>query len=177
MRYLEVRRHSMRNKPGQHLSEAGIVLARNIGRSIGPFSLVIVSAKPRAFETATAMGFAVQEQVEELSELGEDVDAEIRYDAGFVEFARVVRQGGATARFADAQARLWRAIAGRLPEEGQALIITHGGIIEAGAIACLPEVDFRGWDPPCSYCEGVRLAFDGARFVAGEVLRLPARLT
>ena len=41
MRILEVRRHTMRRKPGQHLSQDGIELARMVGDQSGPFDLVV----------------------------------------------------------------------------------------------------------------------------------------
>ena len=171
MRNLEVRRHSMRPKPGQHLSQAGVSLARGVGDNMGPFKRVITSTLPRAFETAIAMGFAVDEQHEKLSMLGNDVDAEINWAAGFAEFARVIRQGGATARFAGVQAKLWRSIVESLPEDANALIITHGGIIEAGAVACLPDADHKAWGAGCDYCEGVYLSFDKGNFTSIEILR------
>jgi len=172
MRYVEVRRHSNRVKPGQHLSQAGVNLARRVGSSLGPHNRVITSTVPRAFETAIAMGFAVDEQLDQLSEMGDDVDAEIHWAAGFAEFARVIEQGGATARFARAQAKTWRSIARALPDEGRALLITHGGIVEAGAVACLPRADHSAWGPACDYCEGVRLSFNGETFTEAEILRV-----
>jgi len=172
MRYVEVRRHSIRAKPGQHLSQAGINLARRVGSSIGPFHRVVTSPLPRAFETAIAMGFAVNEQFDQLSEMGGDVSAELHWAAGLAEFARVVTQGTATGRFARAQAELWRSIARSLPDGGRALVITHGGIIEAGAVACLPEADHSAWGPACDYCEGVRLGFSGDAFTEAEILRV-----
>lgn len=172
MHYLEVRRHTKRTKPGQHLSRAGVALARRIGESLGPFERVITSPVPRAFETAIAMGFAVDEQLEQLGTLGAAVDAEIHWAAGFAEFARVIGQGGATARLAQAQATLWRSIAQALPDGKSALLITHGGIVEAGAVACLPQADHRPWGPHCDYCEGVRLSFDGEMFTGMEILRV-----
>ena len=60
MKYLELRRHSKRVIPGDHLSQAGVNLARRVGEAMGPFGLVITSTLPRAFQTAIAMGFAVQ---------------------------------------------------------------------------------------------------------------------
>ena len=55
MRTLEVRRHTMRRKPGEHLSQDGINLARLVGDQSEPPSLVVTSDSPRALETAIAM--------------------------------------------------------------------------------------------------------------------------
>jgi broad specificity phosphatase PhoE len=83
-----------------------------------------------------------------------------------------VAKGGPAAKYARAQARLWRSIAAQLPDGGAALVITHGGIIEAGTVGCLPGLDYAAWGGPCGYCEGARLSFDDDRPVAAQVLRV-----
>lgn len=172
MRYLEVRRHTMRVKPGQHLSQEGIDLARRIGNEIGPFEFVITSTLHRAYETAIAMGFAVNDQLEELSELGQGVEAEVLWDAGFAAFGDAFRLERTTNAYACDQAALWRMIAESITEGGAALVITHGGIVEAGTVGCLPDADHIAWGPAISYCEGVRLHFDGKQFVDVDILRV-----
>lgn len=172
MRTLELRRHTMRGKPGQHLTQAGVTLARRVGETIGPFDRVITSTVPRAFETALAMGFAVDEELEALAQMGEAVDHEIRWPATFGEIGRVMQQGGAAAKFGRRLARLLRDIALALPDGGAALIISHGGIVEAAAVACVPGADHAAWGDYCGYCEGVRLFFDGEQFVAADLLRV-----
>ncbi|MBI4789503.1 MAG: histidine phosphatase family protein [Chloroflexi bacterium] len=172
MRYVEVRRHTLRQRPGEHVTQAGVELARRVGNRMGPFARVVTSKAPRAFETAIAMGFAVDEQDERLSKMGEDVDAEITWPASFAEYARVIRQGGATARFARAQAEVWRSLARELRDGEQALVVTHGGIVEIGAIGCLPNADHAAWGNFCDLCEGVRLSFDGKDFVEQEIMRV-----
>jgi hypothetical protein len=70
MRWLEVRRHSLtkkgaaRGRGGSHLSAEGVMLARLVGASLGPFASVVTSVSPRAIETALAMGLAVDDTVE-----------------------------------------------------------------------------------------------------------------
>ncbi len=172
MRYIEIRRHTMRVKPGQHLSQEGVTLARRVGEKSGPFNRVITSTVPRAFETAIAMGFAVDEQIEALSEMGHEVNAAIAWPASFANIAQAIRASEAAGRFARAQARLLRSIAKSLPEGGAALVISHGGIVEAAAIGCLPDADHAAWGPHCDCCEGVRLAFDGEQFAGAEILRV-----
>jgi broad specificity phosphatase PhoE len=169
---VEVRRHTMRPRPGTHLSQPGVTLARRVGETIGPFDRVVTSTLPRAFETAIAMGFAVDEQIAFLGEMGDAVDAEVDWFAGFPAFAAAAAKGRATARFAAALAKRWGRLAATLPEGGRLLIISHGGIIEAGAVGCLPDADHRTWGRALDYCEGVRLRFDGERFTGIEILRL-----
>ena len=162
----------MRTKPGQHLSQAGVDRARRIGSTLGDFDRVVTSTVPRAFETAIAMDFAVDEQLAALNTMGADVDREIDWRRGCAAFARVVRQSGATAACASRQAALWRQIVLSVPDGGRVLVITHGGIVEAGTVGCLPEVDYTAWGPSCDYCEGVELRFDGDHWVSTRLLRL-----
>src|SRR6266498_442347 len=76
MKTIEIRRHSIRNKPGDHLSQEGVTLARLVGENLGPFDRVVTSTLPRAFETAIAMGFAADEQNKLMSSYSRDVDRE-----------------------------------------------------------------------------------------------------
>jgi broad specificity phosphatase PhoE len=171
-RVIEFRRHTMRLKPGQHLSRAGVELARRVGAQMGPFDRVITSTVPRAYETAVAMGFAADEQLEALAEIGEGVEAEVAWDAGFAAFARAFHQGQHTARYGLRLAEFLRSVAAALPDGGAALVVAHGGMMEAAAVACLPDADHAAWGSACSWCEGVRLIFDGERFVSAEILRV-----
>jgi broad specificity phosphatase PhoE len=177
MRVIEHRRHTMRVKPGHHLSQAGVELARAVGEGLGPFDLVITSTLPRAFETAIAMGFAVHEQWAELASLPDAFEEEVPWDAGFAGLAAAVRHrpDGVAARCVRELAGLHRAIAGRLPEGGRALVISHGAIVEASAVGCRPDWEYALGEPACNYCEGVRLYFQGTLCERVEVLRVPPR--
>jgi broad specificity phosphatase PhoE len=173
MRYVEVRRHTMRVKPGQHLSQAGVGLARRIGDTMGSFNRVVTSTIPRAYETAIAMGFAVNEQNEILSMMVDGVEEEVGgWDAGYAAFAEAARRGGLVSQYAQKQAAFLTEIARQLPDGGAALVISHGGVVESQVVGCLSDIDFSSWGRFCDYCEGARLAFDGERFIGGEVLRV-----
>jgi broad specificity phosphatase PhoE len=178
MRYLEVRRHSKRVRPGQHLSRWGVALARGVGGELGPFERVVTSPLPRCVETAVAMGFAVDETIEALAGpdgLGETFpqDGEVDWAAGWAGMAEMVRQGGPLAAFAADQAARWREVARALPEGGRALLIGHGGAFLSGAaISLRPEDDYGGWGGGSSYFEGVLVAFDGEIVVGVEQLRV-----
>ena len=172
-RVIEHRRHTMRTKPGQHLSQAGVDLARRVGEGIASCDLVITSPSPRAFETALAMGFAVERQAERLGE--SPSGKEIPWDAGFAAYAECLRQhpNGILATFARQLAAFHRDIARELPDGGRALLISHGSFIEASVVGCLPDFDYGDWGPACNYCEGVRLVFEGDDFTDCELLRVP----
>ena len=172
MSYVELRRHTMRVKTGQHLSQAGVDLARRIGNTIGPFNRVITSKIPRAYETAIAMGFAVDEQLAETLLMADGLEDEIAWDAGFAAFAEGAKRNGRVADYVQQQGALILKIALALPDEGAALVVSHGGIVEAQTVGCLPHLDFTSWGAGCDYCEGARLYFDGEQFLRGDVLRV-----
>lgn len=171
-RYVELRRHSIRVKPGQNLSRAGVELARRVGNATGPFERVITSTIPRAYETAVAMGYAVDEQLEQLGMIDDGVEDEVAWDAGFAAWGEAFRRGGPVARYASKHAAFLREVAAALSPGGTALVVSHGGIVEAQAVGCLPDADHAAWGGACSWCEGVRLTFDGEKFTDAKVLRV-----
>ncbi len=172
MQTIEIRRHTMRAQGEQHLTQAGVTLARRVGETLGRFDRVITSTVPRAFETAIAMGYAVDEQWSEMSTFPTLANAEMQWPQPFARIAELVARGGAVAQFAQELARLVAALAASLPKDGRALIIAHGGIVEAAVFACAPYVDYRAWGDALGYCEGARLRFDGEKCVGAELVRV-----
>jgi len=172
MRTLEIRRHTHRHVPQPHLSQTGVDLARRAGAGLGQFDRVITSTIPRAFETAIAMGYAVDEQLEQLGLMSEAVTATIQWNAGFTAWLQTAQNSFVVAQYTQAQADLLRSIVRALPDDGRALIISHGGIVEACVIGCVPATTRLVDDAPCGYCEGARLTFDGAAVVNLEMLRV-----
>ena len=177
MRYIEVRRHTMRHKPGKHLTQAGVELARRVGNEMGPFARVLTSKLPRAFETAIAMGFAVDDEVKELSLMTDKAgDQMMAAETNtLADYARAIHDHKALGRWAVKQAKYWRSVADALQEGECALLVSHGGMMELGTVAALPEADHAAWGPGYSYCEGVRLSYDGNAFVHAEILRVPLK--
>ena len=57
-------------------------------------------------------------------------------------------------------------------DRGHALVVSHGGIVEASAVGCAPLSLFEQWEESCSYCEGVRLHFDGTVCKNVELLKV-----
>ena len=172
-RYVEHRRHSMRTKPGKHLSQAGVDLARRVGEGMPAFDRIYTSTVPRAFETGIAMGFAVDHQVELLASMPSN--KEISFDVGFGGFSTFIRQHptSVVASFAKELAAFHADVVRSLPSGGWALILSHGGFIEASAVGCLPDADHESWGPSCNYCEGVRLTYEDGLFTDCEILRVP----
>jgi len=173
MRVLEHRRHSRREPATPHLSPEGVALAHRVARTIGRFDRVMTSPKPRAVETAEALGFTVDATLPELAEMPDD--AGLPVDAlglhTFADYVRGVVRSRATAEYARRQAELMHRELQRLPENGRLLFISHGGVIEFGAAAARPQ-EARTWGNPLGHLEGVRLFLDRGKWVRGEVLRV-----
>jgi broad specificity phosphatase PhoE len=172
MRTLEIRRHTHRNVPQPHLSQTGVDLARRAGEGLGKFDRVVTSTIPRAFETALAMGYAVDEQIAQLSMMSDAVTAAIQWNAGFMAWSRATQHNPVVRQYTQLMADLLRSIVRALPDDGRALIISHGGIVEATVIGCVSASTRFADDAACGYCEGVRLAFDGDTVVHFEMLRV-----
>jgi broad specificity phosphatase PhoE len=173
MKTIEIRRHSTRMKPGDHLSQAGVTLARRVGEGMGPFDRVVTSTLPRAFETAIAMGFAVNEQDELLNTYGDKVEKEVPWPGCFADYAAAIKREGATWKYAKKLAKFYAKLADQLIEGGAALVVNHGGVAEISAVACLPEADHAVWGGNLDLCEGVRLLWDAGKFGNADILRLP----
>jgi broad specificity phosphatase PhoE len=173
MRVLEHRRHGLRQKGQPHLLQKGVNQARLIGASMGTFARVVTSPMPRAIETAVAMGYAVDLELAELATVPDAVLEEITQEdlVAFSGAAAAIGRNGEAAQFARRQAELWHEILATVPDGGQILMISHGGLIELGAVAAVPELGKSGGDG-LSCLEGVRLELDGDRWARGSVLRL-----
>lgn len=172
MKTIEIRRHSIRSKPGDHLNHQGVRLARRVGEHLGPFDRVVTSTLPRAIETAIAMGFGVDEYNELMSSYGREVEREAPWPLSLAGYAEVVRSGGAAEHYARELAAVYARLANSLMDGRSALVVNHGGVLELGAVACLPDADHFKWGSHFDYCEGVRLFWEEGRFVDGEILRV-----
>lgn len=175
MPVLEVRRHTMRSKPGQHLSQDGVALANLVGNSSGLFDLVVTSDKPRAIETAIAMGYAPTRQVAELGCLPASILDVVAWPNSLENISNTVRQNEKCKEFAREQAKVWKSIISQLKDNQSALVITHGAIIELGAIGLLPDVSHSSWGEAIGYCEGFRFTQVESSMTC-EVLRVSAHL-
>lgn len=172
MKTLEIRRHSLRNRALPDLSDEGIMLANLIGLEMGKFDRVLTSPLPRAIQTAEAMGYVVDETVELLSTTGDAVEMECPWPASFDEYAAASRQSGPTARYAQRLADFYAKLVESLPEDGAALVVNHGGVVELSAVGCFPSADFASLGDYIDYCEGVRLTWEHGKFIDLQVLRV-----
>jgi hypothetical protein len=118
------------------------------------------------------MGYAVDEEVGLIAAIGDDVESECPWPASFADYASAYRKDGATFSYARRLADFYAKLAQSLPEDGSALVINHGGIVEMSAVGCLPNFDHSTLGDYCECCEGVRLMWDGGKFVSVEILRV-----
>jgi hypothetical protein len=171
MKTLEIRRHSIRYPSDDHLNQTGVTLARLVGQNMGPFDRVVTSKHLRAFETAIAMGFAVDEQSELMSTIGSAVANEAPWPQPFYNYSEIIKEEGAAARYAHKLSKYYAGIMEFISEGRSALVINHGGIVELSVVGCLPDADFSTWGDSVDYCEGARLYWDD-KFIRAEVLRV-----
>ncbi len=174
MKTIEHRRHTMRVQPGQHLSQAGVTLARGLGQTLGPFAHVTTSPVIRAYETAIAMGFAVHDLRDELKMMPEKVEEIVPHPSPFAVWADAMRTHAVVQTYGNTLSDFMRETLDELDDGDSALLISHGGIVEASAIACHPDYDWASAGPELSYCEGVRMVFEGVRCIAVSLLRCPS---
>jgi broad specificity phosphatase PhoE len=175
MRVIEHRRHSRRDPAGIHLNREGVELARRVAPTLPSFDRVVASPKPRAVETAQALGLSVDAIVPELGVMPDDVGITVDelHPRSFGDYVRLTERSEAMAEYARQQAALMREELERLRDGGRLLMVSHGGIIEFGAAAACPA-DAKGWGAPVGYLEGVRLSLSRGEWVRGEVLRTPS---
>ena len=171
MKILEIRRHSIRAQPGDHLNQEGVSLARMVGRNLGPFDHVVTSTLPRAFETAIAMGFAVDEQNELMSTYGHEVEKEAPWPMSFIEYSEVLKCKRAPMKYARKLKKYYSDIMESIPAGCSVLVINHGGVVELSVVGCLPDFDFSSWGGSVGYCEGARLYWED-KFIRAEELRV-----
>ena len=181
MKYVEVFRHSKRGE-AKGLSEEGRELARRARALLtAHYDLCISSPKERACETMEALGFDRYEIDEAFTAVNpwEPFDAQVAKVAkekGIIPLAacweipealNYLKMEGET--FLAAVKRIAR----KLPEDGRALIVSHGGIVEAAALHGCPRYDLAELGGEIGFCEGVAFTLDGDQLAGVQVKRSP----
>src|SRR5271155_1132493 len=172
MRSLVVRRHSLRSAGEVHLSPEGVEQARQVGRTSGSFDRVVTSPKPRARETAEAMGFTVDAELELLGSLPDPLGRFLDRESpgSFDEYVRWIARVEEVRDGSEALASAWAEELNRVPEGGRLLMISHAGLIELGAVGAVPQIA-AAWGRTHAPLEGVRLGREEDRWAHGETLR------
>lgn len=181
MKYVEVFRHSKRGE-GKGLSEQGWELARRARALLAPhYDLCVSSPKQRARETLEAFGFDRYEVDEAFTAVNpwEPFDAQVSKlakERGIIPLAACWEIPEALSYLKLRGETLLTAIkrmARKLPEEGRALIVSHGGILEAAALHGCPRYHLSELGGEIGFCEGVAFKVDGDKLSGVEVKRLP----
>lgn len=170
-RTIEIRRHAERHRPGDNLNARGVARARNASARDRHFALVVTSPSPRAIQTAVAMGHSVDEDSWFLASMGERVGRKLIFDAGFAAIQQAIRTDHAAALYAELQALELRHELSRVSPGEAVLVVSHGGIAEAGIIGLLDGIGVAAFGPSLDYCEGARLEFEGDRCRRVHLLR------
>jgi broad specificity phosphatase PhoE len=180
MRHVEVFRHSKRGE-GKGLSGEGRELARRARALLAPnYDLCVSSPKERARETLQAFGFDRYEVDEAFTAVNpwEPFDSQVSTLAKergiiplaacweFPEALNYLKMQGET--FLGGIKRIAR----KLPEGGRALIVSHGGILEAAALLGCARYDLAELGGEIAFCEGVAFMFEGENLVKIEAKRL-----
>jgi broad specificity phosphatase PhoE len=170
---VELRRHSVRDKPAEGLSPGGRALAWEEGARTGPFDLVISSPMLRAVETATAMGFGRPRIDGRWRELGPKTVEELGWPASFDHCQEVLEEGRSALHKAVELVDALLEHLEEVPEGGGLLVVTHGGMPELVSVRLLPRADARVWGGALRCMEGVRISIEAGRAKGIEVLRVP----
>jgi broad specificity phosphatase PhoE len=180
MKYVEVYRHSKRGQ-GKGLSEEGKQLARRTRATLSPhYDLCVSSPKERARETMEAFGFSHYEVDEAFTAVNpwepfHEAVQKLAKDLGTIPLAacwevpealNYLRMQGETMIGAV------RRIARKLPEEGRALVVSHGGILEAAALHACANYALEEIGGEIGFCEGVVFKIDGENLAGIELKRL-----
>jgi broad specificity phosphatase PhoE len=180
MKYVEVFRHSKRG-PGKGLSEEGRELARRARALLhSHYDFCVSSPKERACETMEALGF-------DHYDIDEAFTAVHPWEPFDAQATKLAKEKGVTPlaacweipealNYLKLQGETFLAatkrIARRLPEEGRALVVSHGGILEAAALHGCAHCDLAELGGEIGFCEGVVFQLDGDKLVGVEVKRL-----
>ncbi len=139
---------------------------------MGSFDYVITSPKERAYETAIAMGFAVNEIVKDFGPYNDDVKSEFTSEAHtFPKIQSLLKHKTFTYQFAQQQANLLLESSSKIQDGQKLLIISHGGVVDIPLGFLFPNVDPGSWGSLFSYCEGFRIQIEDKKIVDFTLLR------
>jgi broad specificity phosphatase PhoE len=182
MKWVEVRRHSLRDNSG-NLSPAGReLIARTTPTLGGPFHAFFASSKPRAIQTIEAMG---GRNVQVDDRFGLEYVAKVAAYEPLVQQLILAKKIGLLDAYMEVPEILAvmhdvandfitavLAIAEQLPEDGRALVGSHGGTIEPAVMLAMGEFSLKAVGRPFAECEGVRFVIDRDTIIGVEILRL-----
>lgn len=172
MKFVDLRRHSVRDRAEESLSVAGRELAREIGRSSGPFRRIVSSPARRAVETVEWMGL----RADSIDPIWLDLGG-LPWPHSFAEY-RGLMEHDAGARTTSARLHdSLREILAEIGERESALVVTHGGVLELAVVPWVSSDVATSLGPPAKCMEGVRLGVVGQQCTTATALRVPGDRT
>lgn len=171
-KYIEVRRHSLREVLSPTLSNAGRELASEVAASSPRFRFVVSSPLERALETAAAMGFPVGR----IDPIWSD-QRELPWPGTFSDYFELAHRHRPAYLLAAEFGRAILDVLGRIREEDAALVLTHGVTIPLAAVPWASPASATALGPAPRCMEGVRLTFEGDACKRMEDLRVPSERT
>jgi len=127
---------------------------------MGSFDRVFTSTLPRSIETAIAMGYQVTECIKELGSLPNEIFEKLDWPSTLQAISEVIKTNNDCFNFARQQASIWFDCIRGLPDESRILIISHGGIIELGALGSVSLNEYSASRGAFGYCEGLSLEYN-----------------
>ena len=182
MRFVEVFRHSKRGE-SKGLNEEGRELARRARPLLAPrYDLCVSSPKERARETMEVFGFPSYDVDEAFTAVNpwepfDEAVTKLAKEKGITPLAACwfVPEALKYLRFqGETLLGAIHRIARKLPEGGRALVVTHGGILEAAALLGGPRYELDELGGEISFCEGIVFRLEGERLAGIEVRRMPS---
>jgi len=178
---VEVRRHSLRGE-GKGLSAEGLELARRAAATlVGNYAAVYTSPKRRCIETLEALGFTRYEVAPEFATLPSELEDHERHaealrsrtGCSLLEaYLAIPATHLILEKFGTAFFERVCAIAEELPSGKNALVVSHGGSIEAAVLAAMPDWSLRDLGGELKACEAALFVFENRLFRRVEILRL-----
>jgi len=183
MKVVEIRRHSIRGSDDT-LSEEGRQLARKAGSTLeGKYLYCYTSPKKRAIQTLEEFGYTVFKVDERFGPLpGEKIrpfedrakkiveNQKLTLLEAFFEIGElhpILEEKGR--ELIEAVKRICR----ELPDDGRALVVSHGGAIEPAALLALgKDFSLNVLGGELLECEGVRFFVEGDSVKRIDVIRL-----
>lgn len=180
MKFVEAFRHSKRGE-SKGLNEEGRELARRARPLLAPrYDLCVSSPKERARETMEVFGFPSYDVDEAFTAVNpwepfDEAVTKLAKEKGTTPLAACwfVPEALKYLRFqGETLLGAIHRIARKLPEGGRALVVTHGGILEAAALLGGPRYELDELGGEISFAEGVVFKFDGEKLTGVDVKRL-----
>ena len=182
MKFVEAFRHSKRGE-SKGLNEEGRELARRARPLLAPrYDLCVSSPKERARETMEVFGFPSYDVDEAFTAVNpwepfDEAVTKLAKEKGTTPLAACwfVPEALKYLRFqGETLLGAIHRIARKLPEGGRALVVTHGGILEAAALVGGPRYELDELGGEISFCEGIVFRLEGERLAGIEVRRMPS---